>query len=190
MSEAVKNPYVPIELWEDTVVSVKEGDETKRVDAKHYKIRYMVGESEDKTFVDGGNDSVETMSSKTMHLVPAIHRLDGEPFHYDRAVVESVTGDRTLDESAKKLIRHAACEEHKMVEVIFESPGVQCCAMTKEQADGQKVPLQYISGYLLGRSDGLLKVALSRTVTDSDYEYYDHIHVIPESAIKQWGCLE
>jgi hypothetical protein len=190
MTETTKNPYTPIEIWEDTMVTVKEGDESKRVDAKHYRIRYMVGESEDKTFVDSGKDTVEEMSSKTMHLVPSIHRLTGEPFHYDRAVVESVTGDGTLSESTKKLIRQPACEEHKMIEVTFESPGVQCCAMTKEQANNQRVPVQYVSGYLLGKSDGLLKLALSRTVTDSGYEYYDHIHVIPESAVKQWGCLE
>jgi hypothetical protein len=190
MTEATKNPYTPIELWEDTIVSVKEGDETKKVDAKHYRIMYVVGESEDKTYVDSGKDAVEAMSSKTMHLAPSIHRIAGEPFHYDRAVVESVTGDGTLKESTKKLIRQPACEEHKTVEVIFESPGVECCAMTKEQADSQRVPLQYVSGYLLGRKDGLLKVALSKTVTDSGYEYYDHIHVIPESAVKQWGCLE
>jgi len=62
--------------------------------------------------------------------------------------------------------------------------------MSKEQADKMRVPLQYMAGYLLGKSEGTIKVALSRTVVDDDTEYYDNIHIIPESAIKQMSCLE
>jgi hypothetical protein len=190
MIDVAKNPFTALEMWEDTMVTVKEGDEKKKVDAKHYRVRYLVGESEDKRYVDSGNDKAESASAKTLHVVPSIHKLSGDPFHYDMETIESMSSNGGNVENIKKLIRHAACEEHNTVEVIFESPGVQCCAMTKEQADKQHVPLQYIAGYLLGRKDGMLKVALSRTVTESGYEYYDHIHVIPESAVKQWACLE
>ncbi|TFG28823.1 hypothetical protein EU527_16760 [Candidatus Thorarchaeota archaeon] len=190
MIEISKNPFTPIEMWEDTMVTVNENDEKKRVDAKHYKIRYLVGESDDKRFVDGGNEQIAHLSEKTLYLSPAVHRLTGDPFHYDGARVESVTGSKAISERTKQLIRHAACEEHKTVEVIFESPGVECCAMSKEQADKMRVPLQYIAGYLLGKTDGLLKVALSKTVVDSGDEYYDNIHIIPESSIKQMACLE
>ena len=62
--------------------------------------------------------------------------------------------------------------------------------MSKEQADKMQVPLEYVAGYLLGKKDGLLKLALSKTVMDSGVEYYDNIHIIPESAIKQMACLE
>ncbi|TFG28118.1 hypothetical protein EU527_17705 [Candidatus Thorarchaeota archaeon] len=190
MIEVSKNPFTPIEMWEDTMVTVNEHDEKKRVDAKHYRIRYLVGESEDKRFVDGGDEQIAHFSEKTLYLSPAVHRLTGDPFHYDTSRVESVTGSKKISERTKQLIRHASCEEHKTVEVIFESPGVECCAMSKEQADKMHVPLQYIAGYLLGKTDGLLKVALSKTVADSGAEFYGNIHIIPDSAIKQMACLE
>jgi len=190
MTEATKNPFTPIEMWEDTMVTVKEEDEKKKVDAKHYRIRYLVGESDDRRFVDSGEDNIAEFSEKTLYLAPAVHRLTGDPFHYDGGRVESVTGSKKISERTKHLIRHAACEEHKTVEVIFESPGVECCAMTKDQADKMQVPLQYVAGYLLGKTDGLLKIALSKTVVDSGIEYYDNIHIIPESAVKQMACLE
>jgi len=43
---------------------------------------------------------------------------------------------------------------------------------------------------LLGKTKGLLKVALSKTVLDDGNEYYDNIHIIPEATVKQWECLE
>jgi len=191
MSEAIKNPFTPIEMWDDTRVIVNKDDEKKQVDAKHYKIRYLVGESEDKRFVDSGKEEVASVSAKTLFLTPSIHRLTGDPFHYDQGRLESVSGKERISEQTKELHRHAACEDHKTIEVIFESPGVECCAMSKEEADQKQVPLQYIAGYLLGKNDGLLKVALSKTVVDDDdHEYYENIHIIPESAIKQLSCLE
>jgi hypothetical protein len=190
MIEAAKNPFTPVEMWENTMVTVKDGDKNKKVDAKHYKIRYLVGESEDKRFVDSGNDQVAELSERTIFLSPAIHRMTGDPFHYDRGNVETMSGDSLIKEQTKNLDRKPACEEHKTVEVIFESPGVECCAMTKEEADKQEVPLQYLAGYLLGKTNGLMKLALSKTVMDDGNEYYDNIHIIPESAVKQWECLE
>ena len=56
MSDAAKNPFTPLEMWDDTMVTINEGDEKKKVDAKRYTIRYLVGESEDKRYVDGGDD--------------------------------------------------------------------------------------------------------------------------------------
>lgn len=190
MIEASNNPFSAVEIWDDTMVTVNEGEEKKRVDAKYYRIRYLVGESEDKRFVDSGTDDITELSEKTLFLAPSVHRLTGDPFHYDRSRVESISGKERISERTKELNRHAACEEHKTIEVIFESPGVECCAMSKDQADKMRVPLQYLAGYMLGKSEGLLKVALSKTVVDEDTEYYDNIHIIPESAVKQMSCLE
>jgi hypothetical protein len=190
MIEASKNPFSAIEMWDETMVTVNEGEEMKKVDAKRYRIRYLVGESEDKRFVDGGEDIAE-LSEKTLILAPSVHRLSGDPFHYDHSRVESVSGKTRITERTKELSRHPACEEHKTVEVIFESPGVECCAMSKEQAEKMRVPLQYVAGYMLGKKEGMLKVALSKTVVEEgETEYYDNIHIIPESAVKQMSCLE
>jgi len=172
------------------MVTMKEGDEKKSVDAKYYRIRYLVGESDDKRFVDGGSEDVAELSEKTLFVTPSIHRLTGDPFHYDRGNVETVSGKERINERTKELRRHAACDEHNTIEVIFESPGVECCAMTKEEADEKQVPLQYLSGYLLGKNNGLLKIALSRTVVEGGHEYYENIHIIPEASIKQMACLE
>jgi hypothetical protein len=190
MSEVAKNPFTPVEMWDDTMVTMKEGDEKKSVDAKYYRIRYLVGESDDKRFVDGGSSDIAEMSEKTLFVTPSIHRLTGDPFHYDRGNVETVSGNDRIKERTKQLERHAACDEHNTIEVIFESPGVECCAMTKEEADEKQVPLQYLAGYLLGKNHGLLKIALSRTVVDGGHEYYENIHIIPEASIKQMACLE
>jgi len=190
MSDVAKNPFTPIEMWDDTMVTMKEGDEKKSVDAKYYRIRYLVGESDDKRFVDGGSEDVAEMEEKTLFLTQSIHRLTGDPFHYDRARVETFSGNDRIDERTKELHRHAACGEHTTVEVIFESPGVECCAMTKEEADKKQVPLEYLAGYLLGKNNGLLKIALSRTVVDGGHEYYENVHIIPEATIKQMACLE
>ena len=122
MMEVAKNPFTPIEMWEDTMVTVKEDDEKKKVDAKHFKIRYLVGESDDKRFVDGGDENVAELSEKTLYLSPAIHRLTGDPFHYDESRVETVSGNKKISERTKHLIRHEVCDEHKTIEVIFESP--------------------------------------------------------------------
>jgi hypothetical protein len=190
MSEIAKNPFTPVEMWEDTTVTVNEGDEKKKVDAKLYKIRYFVGESNDKRYIDSGDDKVAEVSEKTEFFAPAIHRVTGDPFHYDTSRVEALSGENRIEEQIKMLTRQPACEEHNTIEVIFESPGVECCAMTKEEADKKQVPLQYMAGYLLGKSDGQLKLALSKTVLSEGKEYYDNIHIIPESSVKQWGCLE
>ena len=190
MSEVAKNPFTPLEIWDNTMVTMKEGDERKKVDAKHYRIRYLVGESEDKRFVDGGSEDIAALSEKTLFLIPSIHRLTGDPFHYDHGRVETVSGTDRISERTKELQRHAACEDHKTIEVIFESPGVECCAMTKEEADKKQVPLQYLAGYLLGKNDGLLKIATSKTVVDDGHEYFENIHIIPEATIKQMACLE
>ena len=190
MSKVAINPFTPIEMWDDTMVTMNEGDEKKTVDAKHYRIRYLVGESEDKRFMDGGSEEITESSEKTLFLTSSVHRLTGDPFHYDHARVETVSGKDRIGDRTKELQRHAACDEHKTIEVIFESPGVECCAMTKEEADKKQVPLQYMAGYLLGKNDGLLKVALSKTVVEGGQEYYENVHIIPESTIKQMACLE
>jgi hypothetical protein len=191
MIDMIKNPFTPIVLSEDIEATVEEEEEKKRVDAKRYWIRYKVGESSDIRYVDGGEDDIASVEDKTVFLVPSVHRLSGDPFHYDASLTERVSGKDRIDAGIQLLNRHPACEDHEIVEVTYESPGVECCAMTKEEADKQKVPLQYVAGYLLGRSDGLVKVALSKTVVDdSDYTYFDSIRIIPEAVVKELNCLE
>jgi len=183
------NPFVPIEAWDDTTVTVKEGDDDKKVDAKRYYVRYVVGESDDRRFVDSGNDVPDQVDEKTIYMAPSIHKVAGEPFHYDRDRVLAMTGQDKLD-SSKRLVRSNACSEHEKIEVVFESPGVECCAMSKEEADQQVVHTQYLAGYLLGRSEGLFKVAQSKTVLDDGTVYYDNIHIIPEEIVKNWSCVD
>ena len=186
-----KNPFQPMIFSEDIMVTVKEDGEDKKVDAKRYWVRYKVGESSDIRYVDGGDDEIASMEDRTIFMVPSIHRLYGDPFHYDASTTERISGSDRIENDTKFLSRHDACESHDMVEIIYESPGVECCAMTKQQADEQQIPLQYMSGYLLGKKNGLMKVALSKTVVDeTKLTYYDNIHIIPESTVKEWKCLE
>ena len=189
MKNVPTNPFVPIEAWDDTRVTVKDGDDDKQVDAKRYYVHYVVGESDDRRFVDSGNDEPDHVDEKTVYMAPSIHKLAGEPFHYDKERVLAVTGDDRLDNS-KRLVRSNACSEHEKIEVVFESPGVECCAMSKEDADQQRVPIQYLAGYLLGRSEGLFKVAQSKIVLDDGTVYYDNIHVIPEEIVNNWSCID
>jgi hypothetical protein len=189
MTEVKHNPFTPIELWTDVMVSVKEEDERKQVDAKHYHVRYLIGESDDRSFIDGGTDTPDTVSDKTLYSTPSIHKMVGDPFHFDRRSVASISGKENI-ENSRRLNRVDQCNGHEIVEVAFESPGVECCSMTKEEADKYQVPLKYLSGYLLGKSDGLVKIALTKTVLDSGNEYYESIHVIPEASIKQMYCLD
>ncbi|MHA2022350.1 MAG: hypothetical protein ACTSWQ_01685, partial [Candidatus Thorarchaeota archaeon] len=64
MSEVAKNPFTPLEMWDNTMVTMKEGDEKKIVDATPYSIRYLRGESEDKRCVDGGSVESAAFSEK------------------------------------------------------------------------------------------------------------------------------
>ncbi|MFX0107196.1 MAG: hypothetical protein ACFE7R_02840 [Candidatus Hodarchaeota archaeon] len=186
-----KNPYVPLVLSEDTMVTINEGDEKKMVDAKRHRVRYMVGESNDRRYVDSGGDEVDALEDKTVYVVASIHRMSGDPYHYDASSVETVSGRARLQDNTQLLNRHPACESHELIEVTYESPGVECCAMTKEEADKQQVPLQHMAGYLLGKSNGLIKLALSKMVIEeSGKTYYDNIHIIPEAVVKEWNCLE
>ncbi len=186
-----KNPFTPVVLSEDAMVTVKEGDDQKKVDAKRYWIRYKVGESSDIRYVDGGADDIATVEDKALFLVPSIHRVNGEAFHYNAASTERIVGKDRIESETHTLSRHPACESHEIIEVTYESPGVECCEMTKEEADEQEVPLQYLSGYLLGKSKGLVKVALSKTVlVESGVTTYDNIRIIPEAVVKEWNCLE
>jgi len=190
MAENSMNPFRPVEIWMDTMVKVKEGEDEKMVDAKHYHIRYLVGEGEDKRFVDEGGNDVGQMQEKALFIAPSIHKIPGETFHYNMSDVERVAGEDNLDGKVKRLMRAGQCQEHPLVEVSFQSSGVDCCAMTKEEADEQQVPVQYLSGYLLGRSNGMMKVAMTKTVLESGQEYYESVHIIPESIVKDWACLE
>jgi len=174
-----KNPFTAMIMSQDTMVTMKNGGEKKQMDAKRHYIRYMVGESMEKKFVDGGKDSIESIEDKTIFLVPSIHRMHGDPFHFDAAAVERVAGKHQLEGATKLLKRHPACESHEIIEVTYESPGVECCSMTKEEAEEAQVPLQYIAGYYLGKKNGLLKVALSKTtIEESGKTYFDNIRVI------------
>lgn len=188
MAEIPANPFKVMELQRATMVTVKDGDEKKKVDAAQYQIRYMVGEGTDKRFVDHG-DGMHEMDERTIYFAPAIHKMMEEPFHYDAGSVEQISGESET-ENAKTLSRVPFCGEHEVVEVSFESPGVECCAMTKEEADKHSVPLQFLAGFLLGRSDNTIKVALTKTATDNGVVYYENIHVIPDSAVKAVQCLE
>jgi hypothetical protein len=105
--------------------------------------------------------------------------------------VERVAGKHQLEGATKLLERHPACESHEIIEVTYESPGVECCSMTKEEADDAQVPLQYIAGYFLGKKNGLVKVALSKTtIEETGKTYFDNIRVIPEAVVKEMACLE
>ncbi|MFW9954954.1 MAG: hypothetical protein ACFFD3_10415 [Candidatus Thorarchaeota archaeon] len=188
MVELPMNPFAPIEMWSDTVVTVKDGDEKKNVDAKHYHVRYVVGEGTTKRYVDHGS-GVHEMNDRTIYYTPAVHKMMEEPFHYDGSKVESIVGERHT-ENTRNLERMDFCEDHEIVEVSFQSPGVECCAMTREEADKHGVPLQFQAGYLLGRSDGMIKIALSKTVLDNGSSYYEAIHIIPETVVKSLQCLE
>ena len=181
------NPFTPIEVWTDTRVRVKDDkDDKKMVDAKHYHIRYVVGESDDKRFVDAGSEKVDRMEEVSMYMVPSIHRIKGEPFHYDVSSVEKYVD---TNGSKKELKRIDVCEEHDMVEITYQSPGVECCPMSKEEADKQTVPLQYLAGYMLGKSDDLYKIATVKTVLDTGETIYDSIRVIPKAVIQRVDCL-
>lgn len=189
MQKVIKNPFVPVEISDDEVVTVNEGDDQKKVDAKRYYVRYIVGESDETKFVDGGKDQTDSVHEKTIYAAPSIHKLAGEPFHYDKSSVMTISGNGRADD-LKRLNRVDACSEHEKVEVAFESTGVECCAMSKEEADKQKVPVQYLAGYMLGRSDGVFKVALSKTVFDDGTSYYENVHMIPEDVVRSWSCIE
>ncbi|MFW9918757.1 MAG: hypothetical protein ACFFED_04110 [Candidatus Thorarchaeota archaeon] len=188
MAEIPSNKFKAIEMWKDTMVTVKNGDEKKSVDAVQYQVRYKVGEGSAKRFVDHGSGMHE-MADRTIYFTPSIHKMMEEPFHYDGSTVEQIVGE-SQTENTKELARVAFCGDHELVEVSFESPGVECCAMTKEEADKHGVPMQFLSGYLLGRSDNMLKVALTKTVVDNGVVYYENIHVIPEGVVKSLQCLE
>ncbi len=193
MKDNSVNPFVPVELWANTSVSIKDDndDEFKNADAKHYHVRYLVGESSDKTYVDSGEDNVEALNDTTMYVVPSIHRLKGEAFHYAVNEVHRVQGKNQIKERTKQLNRVDKCAEHEIVEVTFMSPGVECCSMSKEEADKQQVPLQYIAGYLLGKSDGLIKIARAKTeVSETNHTVYGNIHIIPEAVVTEIACLE
>jgi hypothetical protein len=181
------NPFIPIEISTDTRVRIKdENDDNKMVDAKHYHVRYVVGESKEKRFVDAGSEKVDNMEESSMYIVPSIHRIKGEPFHYDVATVEKFVA---TNGSKKELKRVDVCEEHDMVEITYQSPGVECCPMSKEEADKQTVPLQYLAGYMLGKSEDLYKIATVKTVLDTGNTIYDGIRIIPKAVIQRVDCL-
>ncbi len=188
MLEIPANKFKAMEMWKDTVVTVKNGDEKKQIDAVQYQVRYKVGEGSAKRFVDHGSGMHE-MTDRTIYFAPSIHKMMEEPFHYDGSTVEQIVGE-SQTENTKELSRVDFCGDHELVEVSFESPGVECCAMTKEEADKHGVPLQFLSGYLLGRNDNMLKVALTKTVVENGAVYYENIHVIPEGTVKTLQCLE
>ncbi len=103
MSEIPVNPFTPLEMWSDTVVSVKDGDEKKNVDAQKFRVRYVVGEGTAKRFVDHGSGMHE-MNDLTIYFTPAVHKKMEEPFHYDGSKVESIVGERQT-ENTKNLKR-------------------------------------------------------------------------------------
>ena len=109
-------------------------------------------------------------------------------YGYHSAQVETLCGNGCFEHS-KELDRVDKCGEHELVEVAFESSGVECCAMSKEDADKYEVPLKYLAGYLLGKSNGYVKIALAKTVLESGSAFYDHIHIIPEPVVSEITCL-
>ncbi|UCE10651.1 MAG: hypothetical protein JSW61_01605 [Candidatus Thorarchaeota archaeon] len=191
MSEMPSNPFEPIEMVSETKVERKKdnGSEEKDiVNAKRYYVRYLVGVSTNESFVDHGEDEVATVEDKIMLVVPAIHRMKDSAFHFNHSRVETVNGKDHFDGSVH-LGRVDACGEHERVEVAFESPGVECCAMSKEEAEKFEVPVQYMAGYLLGKDGGYIKVAQVKTIMDGGDIYYDNIHIIPEPVVRIINCL-
>ena len=186
------NPFTPVEFWTETKMSVKkeDSDEREEVPAKHYHVRYLVGESQDRSFVDGGKQSVEPVEDTTKYVVASIHKMTEDPYHYNVDEIKSVRGRKQLSERWKTLGRVDHCGEHELVEISYESASVECCDMTKDEADKQMIPLNYMSGYLLGKSAKYLKIALTKTALESGDIYYGSIHVIPEAVVREITCLE
>ncbi|MHA1959765.1 MAG: hypothetical protein ACW99U_06020 [Candidatus Thorarchaeota archaeon] len=190
MSEMPVNPFEAIEMVTKTKVEKKNDDSEEKdvVDAKRYHVRYLVGVSTDESFVDQGEEGVASVENKTMRVVSTIHRMKDSAFHFNHSRVEAVHGNDDIDESVH-LERVDACGEHERVEVAYESSGVECCAMSKEEAEKFEVPVQYMAGYLLGKDGGYVKIAQAKTVIDDGDTYYDNIHIIPEPVVKAIACL-
>ncbi len=189
MTVSTENPFTPIEVWHEATVAVDENGEERSVDAKHYHVRFVVGESQERRLVDRGAGATEEVQGRVLYVSPSIHLIPGEPYHYDHNEIENIIGRERIERS-RTLRRADQCESHKLVEVSFVSPVVECCSLSEEQARQTKVPVKYIAGYLISREDGVFRVALNKTVLDSGQVFYDNVHVIPESAIQSWSCLE
>ena len=191
MIETEPNPFSPIEIWEEMRVRVNESDdEENMVNARHYHVRFVVGESRGRRYVDGGHSGITHVSDLSPFLAPSIHRVPSEVFHYDLNEVESVVGEERIEEKAKVLKRAGQCDEHEIIEIAFQGPAVECCALTRDEANKRHKPVKYVAGYVLGRNNGLVKVALAKTVLESGHIYYEHIHIVPETAISNWSCLK
>ncbi len=184
------NPFRPIEVWDDIRMKINDDGEEKFVDAKHFHVRFIIGESNEKRFVDQGEDHVHEISNRTIYVAPSIHRVPGDSFHYDITEIEPIIGEDRIQEKSKMLSRSEQCDSPELVEIAYVAPGVECCELTKEEADRRQIPLKYVAGYLLGTNNGVFKVALSKTVLESGHAYYAHVHIVPESAIVSWSCLE
>lgn len=184
----MKNPYTPIIISSDTRVEKKEEEEKKIVSGKSHSVRYLVGSSSEERYVDGGSDDIAMVEDKSLHVVSSIHKMEEGTFHFNASRVHTFCSDEN-GETSQNLTRVDTCADHEIVEVAYQSPGVECCAMSKEEADKYDVPIQYLAGYLLGKSNGKVKIALTKNVLETGETYYDSIYIIPEPIIQTIDCL-
>ncbi len=189
MTEVQSNPFVPVEVWHNTEFTLREDGDNRDVEAKHYHVRFVVGESHERRFVDRGRAALEEVHGSVLCVAPSIHLVPGEAHHYDHTQIENIVGNEGLTRT-RSLKRAGQCDQPQMIEVAYVSPFVECCSLSEDQARQSEIPVKYVAGYLIDRSDGVIRVALHRSVLESGEVYYDNIHIIPESAVLNWSCLD
>ncbi|MFQ5820814.1 MAG: hypothetical protein ACE5I5_12555 [Candidatus Heimdallarchaeota archaeon] len=186
MNSIVDNPFDAVE-YELNRIKFKKDD--KEIEARHFHIRYVVGETEYKHYV-GKGDTLEPRTGKTLLGVHIIHKIGDAPFHWDDAVAERlVNSDKANKDRITYLKKTSFNEEHPIVEIAFENPESCGGFITKDEVKDLKAGLVYWAGYHVDTSGGFIRLALAKTVDDEGNVYFDGIHVIPESIIRSKKSL-
>lgn len=186
MISIVDNPFDAVE-YELNRLKFKKDD--KEIEARHFHVRYVVGETEFKHYV-GKGDALEPQTGKTLLGVHIIHKIGDAPFHWDDAVAERlVNSDEANKEKVTYLKKTSFSEEHPIIEIAFENPESCGGFITKDEVKDLKAGLVYWAGYHVDTSGGFIRLALAKTVDDDGNIYFDGIHVIPESIIRSKKSL-
>ncbi len=186
LNPIVENPFDAVEYELDRLKFKKDD---KEIEARHFHVRYVVGENEFKHYVGKGNN-LETHTGKTLLGVHIIHKVGEAPFHWDDAVAERLAGTKEpRKENVTFLKRESFNEEHPIIEVAFETPESCGDFVTNNEAKDLKAGLVYWSGYHVDTSGGFVRLALAKTVDDEGNTYFDGVHVIPESIIRSKKSL-
>ncbi len=182
----VVNPFDAVEYELDRLKFKKDD---KEIEARHFHVRYVVGENEFKHYV-GKGDALEAHTGKTLLGVHIIHKVGEGPFHWDDAVAERLVGTKeSRKEKVTFLKRTSFNEEHPIIEVAFETPESCSDFMTKDEAKDLKAGLVYWAGYHVATSGGFVRLALAKSVDNDGNIYFDGVHVIPESIIRSKKSL-